>query len=220
MSEIAVLLSGGLDSSVLACWLARQGRLARAISADYGQRHRCELAAAAAVAAHLGVAHHVVQLSDLARHLPGSALTDATVPVPDGHYEAASMRATVVPNRNMVLIAVAAGIASAHGLSGLALAVHAGDHAIYPDCRPAFVSALQGALVTALGDGFRLEAPFVQLSKANIVRCGHEVEAPFALTWSCYKGGARHCGQCGTCTERREAFALAGVDDPTEYDHV
>ena len=149
-------------------------------------------------------------------------ITDATVAVPEGHYTDASMAATVVPNRNAVMLSVAVGAAVARGASAVATAVHAGDHPIYPDCRPAFIDAVEHEARIGnegfIADGFRVLAPFLSVGKDEIVRRGAAVDVPFAQTWSCYVGGERHCGRCGTCVERREAFELAGVDDPTAYE--
>ena len=215
------VVSGGLDSAVLAHHLRNHGWELRLLSFDYGQRHAKELDCAAVLAAGLGARHDVVDLRSVGRLLTGSALTDGSVDVPDGHYTDESMRATVVANRNAVFVQVAVGVAVAEGAAAVALGIHAGDHAIYPDCRPEFVDAAQHlALVANEGfvvDGFTVLAPFLRWSKADIVRRGAELGVPFADTWSCYRGGDVHCGTCGTCTERREAFDDAGVDDPTKY---
>jgi 7-cyano-7-deazaguanine synthase len=219
-----VLLSGGLDSTVLVAHLLDSGDEVHTVSVDYGQRHRVELRAAHAVARYYGLPHDVVDLSPLGRLLSGSALTDPTVDVPDGHYADESMRATVVPNRNAIMISVAVGIAAARGFNRVATAVHAGDHPIYPDCRAEFIyAATMAAEYATVGYGdVTVVAPFVVHDKTWIAARGAELRAPLELTWSCYKGvpemaEAWHCGTCGTCTERREAFALAGVADPTPY---
>jgi 7-cyano-7-deazaguanine synthase len=191
------------------------------LSFDYGQRHRVELDYASNTARVLAAEHQVVDLSGLARLLSGSALTSTTVDVPDGHYSHVSMRATVVPNRNAIMLAVAVGKAVAVGADAVVFGAHAGDHPIYPDCRLAFVEAFEHMSVVA-NDGFahpdlRVLAPFITLSKADIAVIGARMNVPFGETWSCYKGGAAHCGTCGTCMERREALDLAGVADPTVY---
>lgn len=214
-----VICSGGLDSVTLAWKVAQEGTLAGLISFNYGQRHFKELDAAALCARQLGVSHDIVDLRGLAALLPGSALTDLDVDVPHGHYQEQSMRSTVVPNRNPIMMTIAFGAASARGLDAVALAVHGGDHFIYPDCRPAFIDSFAAMEKQAL-DGVHspdLQAPFVNISKADIVQIGAPLNVPFADTWSCYSGGEIHCGRCGTCVERREAFQLAGVMDPTEY---
>ncbi|MFG6083503.1 7-cyano-7-deazaguanine synthase QueC [Paracoccus litorisediminis] len=215
----AVVCSGGLDSVSLAHVLADAGKLRRIISFDYGQRHRKELDFARAAADRLGVPFHLIDLSGVGAALSGSALTD-DIDVPDGHYAEETMRITVVPNRNAIMLTVAFGLAAAQGDAAVATAVHGGDHFIYPDCRPAFTEAFAAMQRTAL-DGYAdvaLLVPFVHRSKADIVAEGARVGTPFAQTWSCYKGGEIHCGRCGTCVERREAFDLAGVDDPTVYE--
>ena len=214
-----VVCSGGLDSVTLAHKVAAESTLARLVSFDYGQRHRKELAYARRCAARLGAPHDVVDIAAVGRLLTGSALTGGGA-VPDGHYAAETMRVTVVPNRNAIMLAVAFGVAAADGAEAVAAAVHGGDHFIYPDCRPAFVEAFEAMQRQALDGLARIAflAPFLRMSKADIVREGARLGVPFAETWSCYKGGARHCGRCGTCVERREAFHLAGVDDPTRYD--
>lgn len=222
MSATAVaVVSGGLDSAVLAHHLRAEGWGLRLLSFDYGQRHAVELDRARVLAGHLGAPHDVVDLRSAGALLSGSALTDPSVAVPDGHYTDESMRATVVANRNAIFAMVAVGVAVAEGAGAVGLGIHAGDHPVYPDCRPAFVAAAERLARVAnegfVPEGFALLAPFLEWSKADIVRRGAELGVPFASTWSCYKGGDAHCGTCGTCVERREAFALAGVVDPTEY---
>lgn len=220
MRAVAIV-SGGMDSVTLAYLLAREYELTL-LSVDYGQRHVRELDCAAKAAAALRADHHVVDLRSVAGLLRGSALTDPSVDVPLGHYEAPTMRATVVPNRNALMLDVATALAVSSGAHAVATGVHAGDHAVYPDCRPEFVDAYERMVRVAnegfVVDGFQVLAPFVHLTKADIAGIGAELGVPWADTWSCYQGGARHCGACGTCVERREAFDLAGVDDPTDYD--
>lgn len=214
-----VICSGGLDSVSLAHIVAARDELSCLISFDYGQRHRKELDYAAACGSRLGVPHRVIDMRGIGAALSGSALTD-DIDVPDGHYAEDMMKVTVVPNRNAIMLTVAYGIAAARGDRAVASAVHGGDHFIYPDCRPAFTEAFDHMQRAAL-DGYAevaLLTPFVHRSKADIVIEGARVGTPFAETWSCYKGGARHCGRCGTCVERREAFHLAGIADPTDYE--
>jgi 7-cyano-7-deazaguanine synthase len=214
-----VVCSGGLDSVSLAYRTSAEGSLVGLLSFDYGQRHRKELEFAAACAVRLGVWHEIFDISGIGRHLTGSALTDE-IEVPDGHYAEETMKSTIVPNRNAIMLAIAFGVAAARKADAVAVAVHGGDHFIYPDCRPGFIDAFERMQKEAL-DGYAevsLLAPYVHVSKADIVMDGAQHETPFAETWSCYKGGLRHCGRCGTCVERREAFAIAGVADPTEYE--
>lgn len=218
MKALAVC-SGGLDSVSLAHKLAREHRLVGLVSFDYGQRHRKELAFAARAASRLAVPLHLIDISAVGRHLGGSALTGA-VKVPDGHYAEETMRVTVVPNRNAIMLAIAFAIAASRQADAVAAAVHGGDHFIYPDCRPAFVEAFQTMQDAALDgmSGIRLLTPFLHRTKEDIVREGAQAGVPFAETWSCYRGGERHCGRCGTCIERREAFHEAGLADPTDYE--
>jgi 7-cyano-7-deazaguanine synthase len=214
-----VVCSGGLDSVSLAHKVAAEHLLLGLLSFDYGQRHRKELDFAAACARRLGVAHQIIDISNIGALFTGSALTD-DVAVPDGHYAEETMKATVVPNRNAIMLTIAFGLAAAQKADAVGVAVHGGDHFIYPDCRPGFIDAFQTMQHQAL-DGYAsvsIYAPYVDISKADIVAEGAQNRTPFAETWSCYKGGWRHCGRCGTCVERREAFHLARINDPTDYE--
>lgn len=218
-----VVLSGGMDSTTaLYLALAQYGAgNVEAVSVNYGQRHVRELEYAVGTCTNLGVRHDVVDASRLGLLLSGSALTD-DVDVPEGHYADETMRATVVPNRNAILLNLVAGIAVARKRNAIVTGVHAGDHPIYPDCRPEFIDAMNAMLQVA-NAGYhvpRVEAPFVHSGKHDIVRLGAHLNVNWRLTWSCYSGGAVHCGRCGTCVERREAFDLAGVEDPTEYEEA
>ena len=215
-----VLLSGGMDSTTALAWAATQGDVVECVSVDYGQRHRRELASAEQVAAHYGVPLRVLDLSSFAAALGGNALTDASVDVPEGHYADESMRATVVPNRNATFLMAAAGVAAAAGADAVVTAVHAGDHPVYPDCRPEFITAADEAARLGTGGAVRVLAPFVNDSKTDVARIGADLDAPLHLSWSCYNGRDRHCGRCGTCVERAEAFRDAGLTDPTEYEET
>ncbi|MCE6074317.1 7-cyano-7-deazaguanine synthase QueC [Agrobacterium vitis] len=217
--KILVVCSGGLDSVSLADKMAAEHQLIGLISFDYGQRHKKELDFAALAAKRLGVPHQIIDITAIGASLTGSALTD-DLDVPDGHYAEETMKITVVPNRNAIMLAIAFGVVAAKKADAVAVAVHGGDHFIYPDCRPGFIDAFQTMQAHAL-EGYadvKLLAPFVTVSKADIVTEGAKYGTPFEQTWSCYKGGDRHCGRCGTCVERREAFHLAGVTDPTDYE--
>jgi 7-cyano-7-deazaguanine synthase len=232
--KAVTLLSGGLDSTTLAYHLKdkydERGIDLIALSFDYGQRHIKELDVAGDMAELLGAEHHIIELAvadsvdddtePLASILGGSSLTDSSVPVPDGHYAEESMKQTIVPNRNAIMLSIAYGVAVARGAELVAFAAHSGDHAIYPDCRPDFVYNLNYAL--KLGNSWAdpiptIDGTFLSMSKADIAKDAVRLGVPIEKTWSCYKGGDLHCGTCGTCTERREAFELAGVTDPTEY---
>lgn len=217
--KVLVVCSGGLDSVSLAHKVASEQKLIGLISFDYGQRHKCELDYAEQCAKRLGVPFDLIDMSAIGAHLSGSALTD-DVDVPDGHYEEESMKATIVPNRNAIMLSIAFGIAAAKGADAVATAVHGGDHFIYPDCRPDFVQAFEDMQKKALAGyaDIRLYTPFVHAPKSAIVTEGAKHGTDFSQTWSCYKGGHRHCGRCGTCVERREAFDIAGIVDPTNYE--
>jgi 7-cyano-7-deazaguanine synthase len=207
-----------MDSVTLAHRIAQDHELTGLISFDYGQRHRKELDFARACADELDTEHILMDISNIGRQLTGSALTD-DLDVPDGHYAEDTMKITVVPNRNAIMLTIAYGIAASRGADVVATAVHGGDHFIYPDCRPAFTSSFETMQRYAL-DGYAdisLFTPYVHVSKAEIAAEGLRLGIDYRKTWSCYKGGETHCGRCGTCVERREAFHLAGGTDPTEY---
>jgi 7-cyano-7-deazaguanine synthase len=214
-NKAIVVFSGGLDSTTLAYYVRGIFSL-HLVTFDYGQRHRKEIEHAEMIAHELGAEWSLVDVSSLGRLLKGSALTD-DIPVPEGHYEALSMVTTIVPNRNAFLLAAAFAIALAEGVERVCIGVHAGDHFIYPDCRPEFLDAFERMESSVNDPSPSLYAPFVQLKKSNIVEIGAALGVPFEKTWSCYKGGEHHCGLCGTCQERIEAFALAGLIDPTVY---
>jgi 7-cyano-7-deazaguanine synthase len=220
--QIVLLYSGGLDSTTLLYHLRAEGHSVLALSVAYGQRHAQELVAARALCAGLGIEHQVLDLAAVRPLLAGSSQTDERVTVPQGHYADESMKQTVVPNRNMVLLALALAWAVSRKADAVAYAAHAGDHPVYPDCRPAFVEAMQAVFPLADWHAVSLLAPFLDRDKTAIVRLGATLGVPFAQTWSCYDPqpsvrGLVHCGLCGTCCERREAFLLAQVADPTRY---
>jgi len=222
MKKAVLITSGGMDSATLAYLYHGRGYDLILVGFDYGQRHRKELESLTKLAERLGADHRIVDLSVLSQHLHGSSLTSEDVEVPDGHYTKQTMKATVVPNRNAIMLSIATGIAVAEGAELVATGVHSGDHFIYPDCRPQFIDHLDRAFQAGTKDfaveGFHLEAPFVDITKADIAALGGELGVPYEITWSCYKGEEVHCGRCGTCVERIEAFVLAGVKDPTEYE--
>jgi 7-cyano-7-deazaguanine synthase len=221
VSTVVAVVSGGLDSVTLAHHLVARGHGLEVVSFDYGQRHDKETQFAARCAETLGVPFHLVDLRSISGLLAGSSLTSPDVPVPDGDYREDTMRQTVVPNRNAIMINIAAALAVGQGYDAVAVGVHGGDHFIYPDCRPGFIDAQTTTLRLAnegfVAEGFTVLAPFVDLSKTEIVRLGESLGVPWEQTWSCYRGLDVHCGTCGTCSERREAFREAGVPDPTVY---
>ena len=215
--KVCVLLSGGMDSVTALHHAAREHDVVSALSFDYGSKHNAsEIPCAQWHAAELGVPHTVIALPFVNEHF-ASDLLQSGGDIPDGHYAEENMKRTVVPFRNGIMLSIAAGFAESRGAEGLVIAAHSGDHAIYPDCREPFMQAMSDAI--RLGTYVEIEVirPFIHTDKTGIARLGEELAVDFARTWSCYKGGATHCGTCGTCVERREAFLLAGIADPTPY---
>lgn len=219
-AKAVAIVSGGLDSVTLAYLLHAEGYALHLLAFDYGQRHKKELTFAELCAERLKAEFDIIDLSHIGKYLKGSALTD-DIEVPDGHYAAPNMAITVVPNRNAIMLTLAYGIAVAENAELVAIGAHGGDHFIYPDCRPEFIAAfdtMQRHAVAGFGHPkLQLAAPFLHFGKHQIVKLGTALQVPYGDTWSCYKGEERHCGTCGTCVERREAFELAGVADPTLY---
>lgn len=209
-----VVLSGGMDSAVLLFHMLATGVEVEAISINYAQRHIRELESARWLCDYAGVKHDVIDLSQLAGYLTGSSQSDPSIPVPHGRYDEPSMKQTVVPNRNMVLLSVAGAIAIARKADWLVYGAHAGDHTIYPDCRPEFIKVMTKAFELCDWHQLKLFAPFSTLDKGQICKRGHDLGVPFELTWTCYEGNKTPCGQCGACIERAEAFEFAGIPDP------
>lgn len=256
VSKTIAIVSGGLDSTTLIYHLLAQAsgsnenlhNMLELISFDYGQRHRKELTFARVAAKQLGLRHDVVDITSITKFISNSALTNVMhsmctidshdgcggkpeIEVPDGHYAEETMKATVVPNRNMIMLSIAAGIAVNRGASSIATAVHAGDHFIYPDCRPEFIKHAAHAIFTG-NEGFHnfgevlfgefgpIQVPFINWSKADIAYRALELGVPLHMTWSCYKGGDNHCGRCGTCVERLEAISRAVKRANVRYGHT
>lgn len=222
MTKAVAIVSGGMDSvTMLYRLLFKEHMDVSVISFYYGQRHMREIASAVKICDLLGVQHQTVDISNLQALLKGSALTDSSVAVPHGYYAEENMRKTVVPNRNMIMLSIAAGFAVSEGAEILATAIHAGDHYIYPDCRPEFFAALNAALIVGnaghTAPNFRLYAPYLYVTKVEIAQEGDDLQVPYEDTWTCYEGGELHCGVCGACQERRAGFRAAGVPDPTRY---
>ncbi len=214
--DSVIIYSGGLDSTTLL--YEEQARIALAVTFDYGSNHaRREIACARHHCEALAIEHLVIELAFMGRYFNSSLLSGADA-IPSGNYDEANMKSTVVPFRNGIMLSVACGLAESRGLKRVLIANHGGDHAIYPDCRPGFVAAMDGAMQAGTYDGVRLVAPYTDISKADIVRRGAVLGIDYGKTYSCYRGGERHCGTCGTCTERRDAFRLAGIPDPTQYE--
>lgn len=215
--RVVVLLSGGVDSVTALYDTQRRTEVVAALSFDYGSKHNDrELPFAAEHAARLAVPHHVVRLG-FVEELFASDLLRSGGAIPKGHYEAESMKRTVVPFRNGIMLSIAAGVAESAGADAVVIAAHVGDHAIYPDCREEFMRLMGAAVRAGTYAEVEIERPFIALTKAQIVARGTELDVDFGRTWSCYVGGDTHCGECGTCVERREAFLVAGFADPTVY---
>jgi len=215
--KTVVLCSGGMDSVTALFWAHRHHEVVASVSFDYGSKHNDrEIPFAREQARRLGVRHEVIGLDFMNRHF-ASALLQSGGAIPDGHYQAESMKQTVVPFRNAIMLSIAAGLAESQGAEALMIAAHSGDHAIYPDCREEFMEAMAAAMRAGTYAGIRLLRPFIDWNKARIATEGALLGVDFSMTWSCYKGGERHCGTCGTCVERREAFRDAGLPDPTVY---
>lgn len=206
-----IVLSGGMDSVTLL--YDQQERIAAALSFDYGSNHNHkELPFAKWHCEKLGIEHIVIEMSFIPK-LFKSSLLSGDAAIPEGHYEAENMKSTVVPFRNGIMLAIAAGLAESRDLKYVMMANHGGDHAIYPDCRPEFVRAMSEATRTGTYPGIELLCPFTNMTKADIARRGKALGVDYSKTWSCYRGGEKPCGKCGTCVERREALEAAGIKD-------
>jgi len=222
MKNAVIITSGGLDSTTaLYQAINEHGNNVVALSFDYGQRHVKELQCAKQISYDLGIEHHIIELHDVTKLIATSALTDPDHDVPEGHYEWDTMVQTVVPNRNAMMANIGIAVAVAQEARYMYLGVHAGDHAVYPDCRPEFIAALT-QLANIANEGlihpfFEICTPFIYKTKADIVTSGAVLDVPWEKTWTCYKGGEIHCGRCSTCVERLEAFDLAGHVDTVEY---
>lgn len=213
-----VLLSGGMDSVTALHWARREHEVVGAVSFDYGAKHNHrEIPLAAWHCGQSGIRHDVIEL-DFMNRLFASDLLKSGGEVPEGHYTDENMKRTVVPFRNGIMLAVACGIAESREAEALVIAAHAGDHAIYPDCRESFMQSMSSAIREGTYAKVELLRPFINLDKTGIAKLGASLGVDYGKTWSCYKGAEVHCGKCGTCVERMEAFELAGISDPTVYD--
>ena len=210
-----IIVSGGMDSITML--YDRKDSIALALSFDYGSNHNSrEIPYAQLHCQRLGIRHIVIPLDFMHQYFTSSLLEGAEA-IPDGHYADENMKSTVVPFRNGIMLSVAIGIAESNGLKKVLIANHGGDHAIYPDCRPDFISAINKAAMSGTYLNVEVDAPYTNISKTDIARRGAALGIDYSETWSCYKGGAVHCGTCGTCVERKEALHDAGIDDKTEY---
>lgn len=216
MKKGVIIVSGGMDSITLL--YARKEDIALAVTFDYGSNHnKREAELAKWHCEKLGIEHIIIPLEFMHQYFKSSLLQGADA-VPEGHYADENMKSTVVPFRNGIMLAIACGLAESRGLGSVFIANHAGDHAIYPDCRATFIESMSEAMAYGTYEHIKVEAPFTSLTKSDIAHIGAELGVDYSKTYSCYKGGEKHCGKCGTCVERKEAFALAGIDDPTEYE--
>ena len=216
--KTVLIYSGGLDSTVLLYWLRDCDVLIKALGVNYGQRHGKELDHARRLCQAVAVPFEVADLSGLRPLLGGSSQISDEVAVPDGHCVKESMKVTVVPNRNMIMLSVAIGHAVSLRYDEVAYAAHGGDHAVYPDCRPEFAAIIDAAAAICDWRSVRLARPFINKTKAELVILGNQLGVPFEETWSCYKGCEIHCGTCGACIGRKKAFAIAKIQDPAEYE--
>lgn len=216
MKDCVIIVSGGMDSVTLLYDYCE--RIALAISFDYGSNHNGrEIPFAEYHCQQLGIEHITIPLSFMSKYFK-SSLLEGSDAIPEGHYADDNMKSTVVPFRNGIMLAIAAGIAESRELKYVMMANHGGDHTIYPDCRPEFVSAFDAAAEAGTYVKVHLRAPYTNITKGDIARRGKALGIDYRETWSCYKGGEHHCGKCGTCVERKEALAEAGIEDTTEYD--
>ncbi len=218
MKDSVIVVSGGMDSITLL--YDKKEEIALAVTFDYGSKHNArEIAWAKVHCGRLGIRHIVIKLDFMQKYFT-SSLLEGGDEIPEGHYADENMKSTVVPFRNGIMLSVAAGIAESNGLKKILIANHGGDHTIYPDCRPEFIGAMDRAIANGTYEDVRIDAPYTNITKADIAKIGKRLEIDYSETWSCYKGGERHCGKCGTCIERKEAMALAGIDDRTEYESM
>ncbi len=215
MKHSVIIVSGGMDSITLL--YQKKEEIALAISFDYGSNHNArEIPFAQMHCEQLGIKHITINLDFMHQYFKSSLLEGADA-IPEGHYASDNMKSTVVPFRNGIMLSIAIGIAESNALDEVLIANHGGDHTIYPDCRPEFINAINNAAIQGTYNNVNVVAPYTNITKGEIARIGAKLGIDYSQTWSCYKGGAQHCGKCGTCIERREALAEAGIVDTTVY---
>lgn len=216
MKDSLIVVSGGMDSITLLHEYADQ--IALAVTFDYGSNHaKKEIPFAQLHCQRLGIKHLVIPLSFMHDYFK-SSLLEGDAAIPEGHYADENMKSTVVPFRNGIMLSIACGIAESNGLHKVLIANHGGDHSIYPDCRPEFIQSMSSAMQNGTYEHIEIFAPYTNITKGDIARHGKALGIDYSETWSCYRGGDKHCGKCGTCVERHEALLEAGIDDPTEYE--
>lgn len=216
MKNSVIIVSGGMDSITLL--YDHKDEIALGISFDYGSNHNArEIPYAKMHCERLGIRHITINLDFMHQYFKSSLLEGADA-IPEGHYADDNMKSTVVPFRNGIMLSIAIGIAESNNLDQVFIANHGGDHTIYPDCRPEFINAIDGAATAGTFNNVRVVAPYTNITKGEIASIGKRLGIDYTETWSCYKGGEKHCGKCGTCVERKEALAVAGIDDHTVYE--
>ena len=216
MKDSVIIVSGGMDSITML--YDKQNEIALGISFDYGSKHNAkEIPFARMHCERLGIPHIIIPLDFMHLYFSSSLLKGGEA-IPEGSYSEDNMKSTVVPFRNGIMLSIAVGIAESYHLKKVFIANHSGDHTIYPDCRPAFIKAINQAAIEGTFVGVEIVAPYTNITKADIASIGYRLGLDYKETWSCYKGGDKHCGKCGTCVERREALAEAGIEDDTEYE--
>lgn len=217
MKDSVIIVSGGMDSITMLYEFKDQ--IALGVSFNYGSNHNNrEIPFAEMHCKRLGIPHITIDLGFMPQYFKSSLLEGADA-IPEGNYDEENMKSTVVPFRNGIMLSIAIGIAESNHLKHVLMANHGGDHTIYPDCRPAFVDAMSAAAQAGTFEDVTIEAPYTNITKADIARHGKQLGIDYSETWSCYKGGEVHCGQCGTCRERLEALREAGIADTTEYEN-
>lgn len=216
MKKSLIILSGGMDSVTLL--YDKKDEIAVAVTFDYGSNHnKREEEFAKYHCEKLGIEHIIIPLTFIHDYFKSSLLEGASA-IPDGHYEDETMKSTVVPFRNGIMLSVACGLAESRELEKVLIANHFGDHAIYPDCRKGFIDAISEAMRNGTYKGITIDAPYTTITKTDIAKIGKSLGIDYSKTYSCYKGGEKHCGKCGTCVERKEALRDASIEDPTEYE--
>ena len=216
MKNSVIIVSGGMDS--ISLLYDHKDEIALGISFDYGSNHNArEIPFAKMHCERLGIKHITINLDFMHQYFK-SSLLDGAEAIPEGHYADDNMKSTVVPFRNGIMLSIAIGIAESNNLDQVFIANHGGDHTIYPDCRPEFINAIDAAATAGTYNNVKVVAPYTQITKSDIARIGKKLGIDYTETWSCYKGGEVHCGKCGTCVERKEALAEAGIEDKTIYE--
>ncbi|MCR4774508.1 MAG: 7-cyano-7-deazaguanine synthase QueC [Prevotella sp.] len=216
MKDSIIIVSGGMDSITML--YDKKDEIALGISFDYGSNHnKREIPFAEMHCKRLGIKHITIPLDFMHQYFKSSLLEGADA-IPEGNYDEDNMKSTVVPFRNGIMLSIAIGIAESNGLKKVLIANHAGDHTIYPDCRPEFINAINTTAKAGTFVGVEVSAPYTDITKGEIASIGKRLGLDYSETWSCYKGGEKHCGKCGTCMERKEALRDAGIEDTTEYE--